>query len=354
MDILLQSLKAADILGGDNDDLFGELGLTFNGNLQPAGLPNELQSLTGQDNALQGNGSGISSLESYGNGDNSFDTSQFLNPVSILPAGASQGQPSVSTSTGVSVIPIIQPGSQQSALHYGTIPKLAQSSVSNTQLPFATSSLTLTTTVAQNAAVAACASVFSKAPTQTLTSTVQTHQTLPLTNAQAYAVSSSLSQPVQMSAPIQVLQTLPQHALHQQSGGQVVTLVQKPTVLQLNAGVAHNTTVVQNVNGLVVQPAQNNVAVLKIPVTKSGLNLNDPQVSDCGVLLGIIDTTLGLSSFCQQVIKALTANLVQKQTQAVSQQLSIGQSTQPQFIKLSATQNSSLLNVVSQRYWRPH
>lgn len=284
MDILQQSLKAADILSGD-DDLFGELGLTFNGPVSTPDLPNDLSVLANQENNLFNSKSQTAS-QKFDDAD-SFDTLQFLNSsVNIVSTASSQisFQTPVSSGQAISYTGAVKQGqvvSQQSTLCYGNLPKLTNSAISNSSSSlFGTQgSSTLTTTVAHSVSVPSCASVFSKVPTQTLTSTVRTQPAMPPMNAQAYSVHTPISQPVQMSAPIQVLQTLPRHVVQQQGGTQLVTLVQKPAVMQLGSVGSQNPAVTQNVNGLVLPSTQNNVAVLKIATTKPGLNLNDPQVS---------------------------------------------------------------------------
>lgn len=288
MDILQQSLKAADILSDDNDDLFGDLGLTFNGPLVPSDLPNDLQTLANQaDNLYKPAAPTINQdFENI----TSFDASQFLkspapliNIASATPRQAPLQTP-VSSGQALRHAGNIKQGQvmpQQSTVQYSITPKLVNSLASASQPLFGThGSSTLTTTVAQNISIPTCSFVFSKAPTQTLTSTVRTRPAIPPANAQPYLVHTSISQPVRMSAPIQVVQTLPRHAIQQQQGGtQLVTLVQKPTVMQINSGSLQNSTVTQNVNGVVMPSTQNNVAVLKIATTKPELNLNDPQVS---------------------------------------------------------------------------
>lgn len=338
MDILQQSLQAADILSGDdNDGLFGELGLTFNSSIDSIGLPNELQALASQGDALYNSDSGVDSQGNFGILANAnepsanFDTSQFLNtaaPVNIAVPGDSQKelQPVASNANSLNVNHEQYATQSQQGIQPVTISTQYQNSTSLPQTTVAsvmpvTAALThplgkTITTMAHNVAVATCASVFSKLPTQTLTSSVQLRSTTPVANAHSYSVTPSMP----ISTPIQVVQPPNSLAAQQQGNRQLVTLVQKPGATQIPSSTAsHGQTVVQNVNGLVMQPQQNNVAVVKIAGAKHGLSIANPQV-----------------------MKALTANIIQKQ-----QQQGAVQQSQPQFIKLA--QNNTLINVLSQR-----
>lgn len=390
MDILQQSLQAADILSGEDNDIFGELGLTFNNpSTETVELGDDLSSLS-QTNTLYSNESKNSEQMTPGCNESSdsssmsgFDTSQFLNTSAPVNSSQSARHSSFEQQTNEYVkqtnyqsvsgalnpnqipsrVPPISYSSQREvvgnytnssqAIHQHSVQNIAQPTTQTIHQPsmhnivqptnahelhYQPRSKSSNVTSSNNA-------VFSGFSTQLQQTNVgQRPGTLSMDSAQTTqptGIRVATSAPFQMNSnnavdnrtqniqtnvlrsttPVQIVQPV----AGQQK--QLLTVVQKPNNIRVNSPVSQNQPPTQYVNGLGVQPQRNtfnqsqNVAVLRVAGTKQNINISDPQI-----------------------VKALTANILQKQQAAEVQS---GQQHAQQFVNVD--QNNSVINVVPHR-----
>nr|XP_039247710.1 BRD4-interacting chromatin-remodeling complex-associated protein-like [Styela clava] len=380
MDILQQSLQAADILSGEDNDIFGELGITFNNSsVETVGLGDDLSALDSQGNALFNNETKAhdqSPFPSFNESNDSnsmsgFDTSQFLNtsaPINSaqsarhtsyeqqptefakqenyqhLPVSLHSNQPS-SSATTVSPFANQHEGMTNYANQYQTVQQVSMQSVSQP-------STTVATYQPYSKAISTVASspVLTRLPSQTLSTLLNPQpSTLSADNSPAtLPVGIRIATPntfqndtnivldnnthvtqnanvLRTSTPIQILQP----TAVQQNQTQLITVLQKQNNIRVSSPVNQNVASAQYINGLTVQPHQtnvvnqnSNVAVLRVASSKQNINISDPQL-----------------------VKALTANLLQKQQ--TSEMQNTQQPPQQQFVKLD--HNNSVINVISQR-----